>query len=465
MNTPFTPVKADSAVALPAMAGPLGDLLALQADPRTTFPNVDYRREMWLGLWILLFGFGGFLLWAIMAPLDGGVPAPGVMAVESTRKTIDHPAGGIIDEILVREGQSVEAGQELIVLNEVQARSSLNATFGQWHTAQAMLARLLAERDGAAEIRFPQALMDAAHEKDVADAVKAQQELFLARRGAVQGELRIIDESVRGLESQLESLSALRSGREKQVALFREQLGAFQKMAAEGFVSRNYLLEVERQLAEVQTRLSEDLAKIADVSTRLAEYRMRGAQRETEYRREVESQLTEVQRDAATLGERLAAQHDTVNRLVIRSPVAGTVVSLAYHTIGGVVRPGDPIMELVPQDDLLIVEARVAPQYIDRVHAGLPADVHFDAYSSRVERPMVSGRVEVVSADALTDPRTGASYYTMRIRVAADEVRKLGDLRLQPGMQSTVMVKTGEASLMVYLLRPLLRRFTTAMAE
>jgi membrane fusion protein, protease secretion system len=192
---------------------------------------------------------------------------------------------------------------------------------------------------------------------------------------------------------------------------------------------------------------------------------MRGAQRELEYRREVETQLTEVQKEAALLGERLAGLRDTHARLVLRAPVSGTVVDLAFHTVDGVVKPGERIMDIVPVGDELIIEAQVAPQYIDRVRVGLPADLHFDAYMSRIERPVIRGKVAVVSADALTDARTGAQYYTMRISVPATEIAKLGRLKLQPGMQSTVMIKTGERTLLAYLAQPLLRRFTTAMSE
>lgn len=465
----FPPVKMELKESLQSTqvsrGGPLADLLALHASGATTFPDTDYQREMRLGLWILVLGFGGFLLWAILAPLDGGVPAPGVVAVESTRKKVDHPGGGVIELILVREGQTVKEGDDLVVLNETQARAALNATLSQWRNAIATQARLEAERDGAVAIKFSKELIEAARQPEVASLMRAQESLFRSRRSALHGELQIISESVRGMDNQLRNLSASKTGREKQVALFNEQLDSFQRLKKEGFVSRNYLVEVERQLAEVQTRQSEDLAKIADVGTRHSEYRMRGAQREMEFRREVETLLSDVQRDAAILGEKLAAQRDTVERLAIKAPVSGIVVDLAFHTIGGVIRPGDRILDVVPQGEQLIVEAQVAPQYIDRVHAGLSADVHFDAYSSRVERPVMSGRVEVVSADALTEPRTGNTYYTMRVTVPAEEAKKLGDFKLLPGMQSTVMVKTGEASLLVYLLRPLMRRFATAMTE
>ncbi len=429
------------------------------------YPDIDYARQMRIGLWILLLGFGGFLLWAIFAPLDEGVPAPGVVAVESTRKRIDHPGGGVVEKILVREGQRVKAGDDLILLNEVQAKSALNATLSQWRSALAIQSRLQAERDGLPAIAFPAELKAELREKEVAELLRSQAGLFRSRRLAIQGELRIINESAQGLEKQLSSLGALREGRDKQIALFNEQLESFQTLRAQGFVSRNYLVEIERQLAEVQSRQSEDLSNIAGINARLSEFRMRGAQSEVEYRREVETQLTEVQREVATLSEKLAAQRDTVERLAIKAPVAGIAVDLAFHTIGGVIKPGERIVDIVPQGDSLIVEAQVSPQYIDRLHGGLPADVHFEAYANRAKLPTVSGMVDVVSADALTDPKSGNTYFTLRVTVSTEEMKKLGDLKLQPGMLATVMVKTGERSLLVYLLRPITRRITSALTE
>jgi membrane fusion protein, protease secretion system len=263
----------------------------------------------------------------------------------------------------------------------------------------------------------------------------------------------------------MRSLDQLKAGREKQIALFGEQLASFAKLNRDGFVSRNQLLDIERQLAEVQSKQSEDLSNIAGISARLAEFRMRGAQREIEYRREVETQFTEVQRDVSTLAERLAALRDTHQRLAIQAPVDGVVVDLAFHTLGGVIKPGDRILDIVPDGDELIIEAQIGTQYIDRVHAGLEADVHFDAYASRVARPVIAGKVQVVSADALTDPRTGLQYYAVRVSVPPAELKKLGQLALQPGMAGTVMVKTGERSLLVYLARPFMRRFGSAMSE
>jgi HlyD family type I secretion membrane fusion protein len=428
--------------------------------------DADYRRVLGRGLVFLLLGFGGFMAWATLAPLDEAIPAEGTVAVESSRKRVDHLSGGLIEKILVREGQTVAAGDELLVLNATQSQSALNATQGQRFTAMATVDRLRAERDSTPAIAFaPELARAAASDPEVAVVMRGQQDLFASRRTALEGDLRIIRESVQGLEKQLASLSQLKSGREKQIALLNEQLTSFRELRTAGFVSRNSLLELERQAAEVTSRQSEDLSNIAGINARLAEFRMRGSQRQIEYRREVETQLTEVQRDLSTLGERLAAQRDTFERLALRAPVAGKVVDMAFHTLGGVVRPGERIMDIVPENDALVVEARVAPQYIDSIHAGLMADVHFDAYASRVQRPVIRGELALVSADALKDERSGHSYYAMRVTVPPAEVKRLGDLRLMPGMQTTVMVKTGERTLMTYLLNPLMRRFQTGLSE
>lgn len=427
--------------------------------------DADYMRPIWVGLIILLVGFGGFLVWAIFAPLDEGVPMPGVISVESKRKRVDHLTGGIISKILVRDGQKVREGEALLALDEIQALAALNAIQSQWRATAVTEARLIAEQGGLSAIQYPKALNDASADKEISDLMKAQSELLRSRRNALQGELGIIRESVTGLEQQILSLEQLALGRKKQIQLFHEQLTSFRKLHAENFVSRNQLIDIERQLAEVQTKQSEDLANIASVRARLAEFRMRGKQRETEYRREVETQLAEVQKEGATLAEKLTAIRDTNARLILQAPVSGTVVDLAYHTIGGVIKPGDRILDIVPSNDELIVEAQVAPQYIDRVRVGLPANIHFDAYLRNIEPPVVSGTVKVVSADALVDARTGAQFYNLRVSVPASEIKKLGDLKIQPGMQATVMVKTGERSLLAYLLRPLFRRFNTALGE
>lgn len=428
-------------------------------------PNTDFTGAVRLGLWILIVGLGGFFLWAALAPLDEGVPAPGVLVVESKRKQIDHLTGGIVENILVREGQRVQEGDVLITLNETQALATLKSTRSQWAGTLATEARLKAERDGLPSLIFPTELVNAKADPEVISAIQAQENLFRSRRAALNGELGILRQSVRGLESQLKTMEGLKSGRERQVALFNEQLESYRTLSKQGFVSRNHSLEMERQLADIQSKQSEDLSNIAAVNARLAELRMREAQHLAEYKREVEAMLAETQKEAGSLAERMAALRDTHSRLALRAPVAGVVVEIAAHTVGGVIKPGERIMEIVPDSDQLIVEARIPPQYIDRVHAGMPADMHFDAYASLARRPVISGIVEVVSADALIDARNGQAYYALRVAIPAAELQALPGIKLQPGMNGVLMVKTGERSLLAYLVRPLVRRFSTSLSE
>jgi protease secretion system membrane fusion protein len=284
-------------------------------------------------------------------------PLRGGLAVDSKRKRTDHLAGGLVEKILVKEGQRVEAGDELVLLNEVQGKAALNATLSQWRIATATVARLEAERDGERKIRFP-AELSREKESEVKEVMRAQEDLFRSRRNALDGELRIIRESARGLEGQLASLDKLKAGREKQIQLFTEQLAKFDKLNRQSFVSQNQLLDIERQLAEIQSKQGEDLANIGGINARLAEFRMRDQQRVMEFRREVETQLSEAQKELATQAERLTSLRDSFQRLAIRAPVAGTVVDVAVSTVGGVVKPGDRIMDIVPAGDDLVVEAQ-----------------------------------------------------------------------------------------------------------
>ena len=422
-------------------------------------------REIRIGVAIVVLAVGGFFLWAGFVPLDAGIPAHGRLVVESQRKRVEHLTGGIVGEILVKEGQRVRRGEELVLLDETQTRAALRAAEQQWWTSLAVEARLVAELSGAATPHFPDEIESRRNDPLVRTIVAAQQEAFRTRRAAFDGETEILRSSRRGLEVQLRSLDALKRGRERQVKLLDEQVTAATALRDQGYVSRNQALEIERQLAEIQSRQGEDLASISATQTRLAELRLRESQHWVDTRRDLEASLVETRRDSALLAEKVAAIRDTYARLSIRAPVAGTVVDLAVTTVGGVVQAGDRIMEIVPDGDQLIVEARLDPRYVDRVRAGLSADLHFDAYMNLAMRPLATGQVKTVSADAMMDDRTGTPYYVLRVAIPPTEQRRLGDVKLQPGMLCSVMVKTGEQTLLAYLTRPIVRRFFGTFSE
>ncbi len=423
------------------------------------------EQEIKTGWSIVLVGVVGFFLWASFAPLDEGIPATGVLASESSRKQVAHHAGGIIERIVVKEGQRVEKDQVLLTLDETQSTSALKAAELQWWTALATEARLEAELTQRATLEIPEILRSEGDNPDLQSILETQRGVLRSRRSAAAGEIRLIRGSQRGLETQLDSLQTLKSSRERQVALFSDQMASANALHLQGYVSKNQTLEIERQLNEVQSRQSEDLANINGIQARLAELKMRESQFYIDLRRETEAELADVRRELGALAERVAMLRDVNQRQVIRAPVSGTVVALAVTTVGGVIKPGDRVLDIVPDGDDLIVEARVDPRYVDRVRVGLPADLRFDAYMSSIQQPMVTGDVKVVSADAMHDERTGMAFYKIRVGIPSAEIKRLSGLKMQPGMPCTVMIKTGERSLLAYLMQPLLRRFAGAMAE
>jgi HlyD family type I secretion membrane fusion protein len=423
------------------------------------------EQEIKTGWSIVLVGVVGFFLWASFAPLDEGIPATGVLASESSRKQVAHHAGGIIERIVVKEGQRVEKDQVLLTLDETQSTSALKAAELQWWTALATEARLEAELTQRATLEIPEILRSEGDNPDLQSILETQRGVLRSRRSAAAGEIRLIRGSQRGLETQLDSLQTLKSSRERQVALFSDQMASANALHLQGYVSKNQTLEIERQLNEVRSRQSEDLANINGIQARLAELKMRESQFHIDLRRETEAELADVRRELGALAERVAMLRDVNQRQVIRAPVSGTVVALAVTTVGGVIKPGDRVLDIVPDGDDLIVEARVDPRYVDRVRVGLPADLRFDAYISSAQQPRVTGDVKVVSADAMHDERTGMAFYKIRVGIPSAEIKRLSGLKMQPGMPCTVMIKTGERSLLAYLTQPLLRRFAGAMAE
>lgn len=438
------------------------NLPVLLSQPR--LPNADHAGPIRWALWLLIVGFGGFLLWASMAPLDEGVPTPGVVDVDTKRKRIEHLTGGLVERILVKEGQEVHAGQDLVVLNDVQGKAALDSVKGQWLMASAVVARLQAEREDAPVVRFPIGL-ETNKTAEVQAVLKTQRDVFASRKRSLEGELRIVRESSKGLHAQLASLAQLKSSREKQVSLIKDQLTRFEALQQQGFVSQNQLLDIERQLSEVQSRQAEDLSSIAATNARLAEFQMRDQQIFNDYRKETEAQMTEAQKELSLQNERMKSLSDSFDRLVIKAPVTGTVVDVAVNTVGGVVKPGDRVMDIVPVGEELVVDARLSPQFIDRVQPGLPANIQFDAYVSLAKRPRVAGVVETISADVMTDPKTGVPYYTVRVRILPEELNTLNGAKLFAGMQCSVTIKTGERTLLTYLLRPLLQRTGAALLE
>jgi protease secretion system membrane fusion protein len=423
----------------------------------------DARPRRW-GWWLVIFGLGGFLAWAALAPLDAGVPTQGMVVVSGHRKAVQPLVGGKISAILVKDGDEVTPGQVLVRLDDTQARSQYEIAIGQWFTAAASEARLTAERLGKGSISFPVRLRNAHTDPRALQAMQLQTQLFATRRQALESDRNILRESIRGLEAQLAGIEEATRARKDQQRLLEGEIARQRELADKGFLARNRVSEQERALAALTGAIAEDAGNIGHTRQQIAELKARLLSREQEYRKEVESQLADVQREASTLESRLQALEFELANTEIRSPAEGVVVGLAVHTVGGVVGTGNPMMEVVPKNEPLRVEAQIAPHLIDKVRPGLEVDILFSAFQ-QATTPHVPGHVTDVSADVLNDPKSNQPYYKAVVEVTADGMAKLKQHRIRAGMPAEVFIRTGERTLMNYLTKPLLDRMNRALTE
>lgn len=431
--------------------------LTVHTDPRS------YSRFGWL---VVLLGVGGFLLWALLAPLDKGVPLSGKVTKEGNRKAIQHQTGGTIKRILVEEGTPVKAGQVLVEMNDVQARSQLDVGRAQYITTLATEARLLAERDGLSEITFPAVLEGMKSDPRVAETMALQRQLFVTRQTSLKNELAAVDENIAGLKMQTVGLEQSRDSKKEQMAFLKEQLAGMRDLAKEGYIARNRLLDLERTYAQLSGAVSEDIGNIGRGKRQVVELTLRRAQRMQDYQKEVRTQLADVQKEVEGLTGRMGAlEYDVANTLV-RAPVDGVVVGLNVFTNGGVVAAGAKMMDLVPADDPLIVDGQLPVHLIDRVHEGLPVELIFSAFNTN-KTPHLPGVLTSIAADSTVDEKTGAAYYHVKAKVTPEGAREIAAKKLEvvPGMPVEVFVKTGERSMMSYLLKPVFDRARTSMSE
>jgi HlyD family type I secretion membrane fusion protein len=414
---------------------------------------VDLRSWVRAGWLIIVVAFGGVGAWSALAPLEGAVIAPGIVTVISHRKTVQHREGGIVEEILVRDGDAVAGHDLLLRLDDADATATLAILDAKLELLRASEARLAAERDGS-EIAFPHDLAERAREPRVAEILGSQRELFEARRAAVEGEEEILGRRIGQLEEAIAGLEAQRDSKQRQIALIEEELAGLRKLFEQGYTSRNRMRLLERASAELEGERGEHVAEIARAQNEIGEARLRSIQIRKNFRESVIDDLHEVQAGILDATERRAAAQDRLARLEVRAPQAGQVVGMSVHTVGAVISPGQPILHIVPEDDELVVEAHVAPSDIDRVSVGQEARVRFSAFDMRTT-PELHGVVIQVSADLVSDPGGHQSYYLVRTRIPEDGRRRLGELRLVPGMPAETFIQTGSRTLLTYLVKPL----------
>ncbi|MGQ0556392.1 MAG: HlyD family type I secretion periplasmic adaptor subunit [Nitrospiraceae bacterium] len=413
------------------------------------------------GLALVLVVFGGFGAWASLAPLNSAALAPGIITVEHYRKTVQHLEGGIIRTLDVHDGDSVEQDQIIATIDDTQSRAQLEVLRGQLYIRIAQEARLAAQRDGLSVVQYPQELL--AHQQDprIQDAMRLQDQTFKVRRAANEGESAVYRRQIEQLRAKVKGLLAQKLSRDRLVESYRGDLADFKSLLKEGFTEKQKVEEMERALAQSEGQRGGLLSDIAASELQIAEIELKILQLQKDLQREVTKEVSEVQSELFGLREKVQSVERTVSRAVIKAPVSGMVLGLAVHTIGAVIQPGGRLLDIVPQDQKLIIEAQVAPIDIDRVKVGQIAEVRFSAFKTR-DVPTIEGTLMSLSADRLvrdTKENIGGdtAYYLARVEVSPAGLQALreADLALIPGMPVEVLINTGARTLVQYLMKPL----------
>lgn len=414
---------------------------------------------------VLVVGVGG---WAALAQLSGAVIAPGFVVVESNVKKVQHPNGGIVGEIFVREGSVVEAGQVLVRLDDTVPRASLGIIRSQLDELLARHARLTAERDNAEVISFSEELTGRAAETQVAAAISGEQKLFESRRQSRLGQRSLLQERVAQINDEIRGLTSQRKAKEGEIGLISQELKGVAELYAKNLVSIMRYMALQRDKTKIEGEHGQLGAEIARARGRISETELQIIQLEKDFITEVLKELRDVEGRVAELKERMVAAVDQLRRIDIRSPGNGTVLQLVVHTVGGVIGAGETIMLIVPQADQLVIEARVSPADVDQVVKGAPAQVRIMAGNQRTT-PSVNGVVSHISADLTREAAAGGqpaqAYFLTRVSISEEALKTLGELKLVPGMPAEALIETGVRTPLEFLLKPLQEQIARTFRE
>ena len=413
------------------------------------------------GLLAIGLGLAAFGAWAAFAPLSGAIIAPGYVKVDLNRKVVQHQEGGTVRAIHVRDGDRVKQGQELMVLDDVRIDAQLDLLRTQLDAERAKAARLEAERAYAVKPVFPRELLNRKGDAKVEEQLAREVTLFRARRDALETQIAVLRRQIEETRGEIGALSEQLAAEERALKLQKEELAANQRLLDQGYVQKTRVLTLSRAVAEYEARHGEHRAQLSQARQRAQELELRILSMRNGYAQSAADELKESTSRIFDLEERIRPSRDAAQRQKITAPIGGEVVGLRVFSAGAVVGPRDVLMEIVPEEKRLIVEARIRPEDINHVRTGSAADVRLTAYKQRTT-PLVTGRVTYVSGDRLVESQTGVPYYVMHVDVPPDA---LGDLRLQAGMPAEVFVRTDERSTFDYLLAPVTSYFRRAMRE
>ncbi len=421
---------------------------------RADIDFLDPRRLIRTSAVVTTVCVAGFALWMIFAPLASAILAPGVVVVESHRKTIQHLEGGIVRQVMIDEGDHVTQGQPLLKLDDTQAKTSLSLLQGQADALAAQEARLIAERDGAAKVEFPPELMARISDPKVAEALRGEEGAFKNRRETLAKQVAILTSRTRENAKTIDGLKAQQTSLETQIGLIKKESAMIEALVSKGIEALPRLLALQRADADLSGQHGQVIEKMAQVTVNTGETELQIVNLRNQFLADVLKDLRDVQTKKFDVQDRTQSARDVVNRLDLTAPVEGRVVGLSVHTPGAVIRPGDTLLEIVPEHDQLEVEAHVRPEDVDEVLVGATAKVSLTAYKQR-RLPIIRGMVTSISADRLTDQRTGQPYFIAKVSVDDDAWKDFPEVRLTPGMPVEVAVETGSQTAGEYLMAPI----------
>ncbi len=410
---------------------------------------------------VLLLGAGG---WAATSKLSGAVVGMGTVVVEGNVKRIQHREGGIVGEIRVRDGTRVKAGELLIRLDDTVTRANLAMVSMQIDQLTARSMRLRAERDKADAVMVPEELKARLDQPEIADYVQSERALFVARRETIEGQKAQLQQRIGQLQQEADGLTARRSAKDDELRLIEKELAGISTLHEKGLMPFSRLAELQRVRAQLSGERGQLTAEIARAATRRTETELQILQFDYDRRSEVLTELRDVDNKLAALTEQQVAAKDQLKRVDLLAPQDGIVHELAVHTVGGVISPGDTIMQVVPVDDNLIVEVKVQPADIDQLHIGQDVVLRFSAFNQRTT-PEIAGAIMTIAANLSNNPQTGEVWFSARIKIPKPAFERLGELTLHAGMPVEAYIQTGERTALSYLVKPLSDQITRAMRE
>ncbi len=427
-------------------------------------PAASIRRHLRAGVIVALILVGGLGAWAATTDISGAVIASGNLVVDSNVKKVQHPTGGIVSELRVRDGDRVRAGDVVVRLDNTLTRASLAIVSKGLDELFARKARLEAERDGSDGVILPSEWRQRADDPDVTHIIEGERKLFEIRREARIGQKQQLRQRIQQLNDETVGYEAQQGAKVQEIVLVQRELAGARALWKKDLMPVSKYTALEREATRLEGERGQLIARMAQVKGRVSETELQIIQIDRDLSGEVGKELREIDAKIGEFVERKVAAEDQLRRVEIRAPQDGTVHQSTVHTVGGVIATGEQIMLIVPDAETLMVEAKIAPQDIDRVRMGQNAVLRFSAFNQQTT-PEISGSLNRISPDTTTDERTGYSYYIARIAVSAEEIARLGSVKLVPGMPVEVFVQTGERKVLSYLVKPLSDQLSRAFRE